>query len=589
MKIKLLFFIFFVTGSIYSQNRSFGGISTTIPATPSLGVQEIFRFRSGAVGQLDGTTTDYNFAANSKWFALGRVNAGTQSFYGLRVQELQRGLVFGYTSSSLNNPRIEWIGSSTPGVASLGNLEFRVGDGFGGPGGPGLNTLVSTMTSSGNTIFGPQTGNPFTTSTNQPRVGVFSNNTVALDVRSINTIATSISASGGNVGVSANGSSVGVSASGSNAGVTGNGDTGVIGSGNTGVFGKGIIGVFGSGEEVGVKAEAGQIGIDVVSKVLGAKIVSNDGRGFEVEAFDNDNLVNTGGAIITTTGKINTGLLLKTDAGTETIGVNSFASSGVDRNIGVKGTTFSQGNFEAGIYGETVNNNGNQWAGFFDGDIFTSSGSFIPSDRKLKTNVVEETNVLELINKLRPVTYEYNKTADINLSSQSQHGFISQELAEVFPELTKDVTKPTFDKDGKTTSSLTLKAINYTGLISVLTAGIQELSSELQILKDEIATLKEQNNAQKLANSASKNGFTLEQNIPNPFTDRTLINYSLSNGVTKGNIMIFDLSGKLIKDFPVNENKGQITVTASQIGKGFFIYSLVQNGQELISKKMIIN
>lgn len=179
MKKSLLFICFFFYSTFFGQNLSRQGVGLITTNTPPLGIQEIFRFRPGAVGQLY-SGTDFAFGAKNKWFALGRVNAGTQSFYGFRVQEAQRGLVMGYSSLNLNNPRIEWIGSSDPLIQSMGNLEFRVGDGFGGSNGPGSNTLVATMTKDGNTVFGLT--NPFGNTAGSPRVGIVSSNNTALFV-----------------------------------------------------------------------------------------------------------------------------------------------------------------------------------------------------------------------------------------------------------------------------------------------------------------------------------------------------------------------------------------------------------------------
>ena len=52
--------------------------------------------------------------------------------------------------------------------------------------------------------------------------------------------------------------------------------------------------------------------------------------------------------------------------------------------------------------------------------------------------------------------------------------------------------------------------------------------------------------------------------------------------------MVFDLTGKSIKTYPLNKNQSELFIKASDIGSGLFIYSLVQNGQELLSKKMVV-
>lgn len=507
MKTKLVFFGLLCLNFTFGQtNFSAGNVLSPIPPVPvtvppTSAPNEIFRFQSGNVTQLDNGT-GFNFT-NSRWFSMGRVGAGTQTFYGLRFQLPNRGLVMGYSNLTATNPVIQWIGTG----ANLGNLEFRVANGFGAPGTPAPDLLVATMTNTGTTVF----GNPS---------------------------------------------------------------------------------VAGSTAKVSIENNVGR-GLQITA----ANTTPNPSVGIEVTQ-QTSVTNNTGGNFTVTGGTNNTGIGIKVIGGSNSIGIESVVNSGTSQSIGVLGKTNGTSPFDVGIYGITPTTAGGL-AGFFDGKVVSTVG-FSVSDSKLKENVKKETNSLEILSKLNAVTYDFKQNTELILPQGKQHGFIAQEIETVFPELIQEVKKPVYDKDGKIVSVFDFKAVNYEGLISVLTAGIQELNTviekqklstdkELQTLKDEIATLKEEDTAQKLVVSAIQNGISLEQNIPNPFTDRTIINYSLSNGVTKGNILIFDLTGKLIKDFPVNENKGQITVTASQIGKGLFIYSLVQNGQELISKKMIIN
>jgi hypothetical protein len=176
---------------------------------------------------------------------------------------------------------------------------------------------------------------------------------------------------------------------------------------------------------------------------------------------------------------------------------------------------------------------------------------------------------------------------ELNLPRSIQHGFVAQELAEVFPELTQDIEKPVFDKEGKIVSTFEFKSVNYTGLISVLTAAVNELNSEVKSLKEEVESLRNGTDSERNSNSVT-NKVILEQNIPNPFSDRTTIKYQLPEDVNNASLIIFDMNGGIKKESPLNQNKGEITVTASQIGIGLFIYSLVQNGQILETKKMII-
>jgi hypothetical protein len=53
-------------------------------------------------------------------------------------------------------------------------------------------------------------------------------------------------------------------------------------------------------------------------------------------------------------------------------------------------------------------------------------------------------------------------------------------------------------------------------------------------------------------------------------------------------LSIFNLNGAFVRDYALEGNSGEVEILASEIGKGMYIYSLNQNGQEIISKRMII-
>ena len=178
----------------------------------------------------------------------------------------------------------------------------------------------------------------------------------------------------------------------------------------------------------------------------------------------------------------------------------------------------------------------------------------------------------------------------MNLPQSLQHGFISQEIAEVLPELTKDVTKPVFDENGNVTSEISFKALNYVGLISILTASIQELNNELVKVRQDLDEYKGNDavRGQIIQNTPAVNGYSIEQNVPNPFSDRSSIRFQLAPGVESATLSIFNLNGGFVRDYQLNGNVGEVEILASEIGKGMYIYSLNQNGQEIISKRMII-
>ena len=282
----------------------------------------------------------------------------------------------------------------------------------------------------------------------------------------------------------------------------------------------------------------------------------------------------------------NVGVTAVGDGSGQAFGLQGSGKSTTQDACGVFGIASTLGTaFECGVYGaSSPNSRGGRFAGFFDGAVGVTGTFLSGSDAKLKDNIKQELSALKKIEKLRPVTYDFKQMSEINLPSGNQHGFIAQELATVFPELTEDIKKPVFDKDNLITSSFEYKAVNYMGLISILTAGIQELNNELKSVKQELADIKS-NNATATANSL---GFFMSQNNPNPFTDQTVITYRLPNGTTTAEIAIFDMTGKPVKSYFVSSSQTEVTIKSSDIGTGLFIYSLVQNGQELITKRLIV-
>lgn len=264
-------------------------------------------------------------------------------------------------------------------------------------------------------------------------------------------------------------------------------------------------------------------------------------------------------------------------------------AEGATSSIGVYGTTTNNTAFGAAVYGDLMATGPNLWSGYFNGDVFIM-GTYGPSDAKLKNNITKENSALEKILLLNPVSYKYNEVKGMNLPQTLQHGFISQEIAEVFPELTKDMNQPIFDENGGVKSEVSFKALNYVGLISVLTAAVQELNTELTQVRQDLEEYKANDavRSQIIQNSSSVNGYSIEQNVPNPFSDRTSIRFQLAPGVETATLSIFNLNGAFVRDYQLNGNAGDVEILASEIGKGMYIYSLNQNGQEIISKRMIV-
>ena len=255
-----------------------------------------------------------------------------------------------------------------------------------------------------------------------------------------------------------------------------------------------------------------------------------------------------------------------------------------------------------------------------------AQGVKIPANESNQQNAGIIKSSLDNINKIEGITYQYkffnNQTSSStqggsakeiadavffnNLNEQmnnyapKKNGFNADKLKMVFPELVET------DKDGN-------NYIDYTGLIPVLVEAIKEQSKiitaqslklkEMGLLAEDITTMSESstdsnfttkstttdtNTTTDTINSVLANAF-LYQNTPNPFNTTTEIKYFLPEGSTNAYIYVFNLQGNLLLTYNLNDNGfGSVEINGSSLNAGMYIYSLVINGQEAETKRMIL-
>ncbi len=282
-------------------------------------------------------------------------------------------------------------------------------------------------------------------------------------------------------------------------------------------------------------------------------------------------------------------------------------------NYGVYGR--ANGSGSAGIYGvygsAPTAGVTNSFAGFFAGNL-TYTGTFShTSDRRLKKNIEGEGNVMDQIMSLRPSTYEYRnegKLQEMNLADGLQHGFIAQELEEVFPELVEEnmfvMGLDDMAEDENAQGDLEqfqFKSVNYTALIPILTKGMQEQQAEIEAQREliaqqaaELASLKEQMSGIANSGKSAGSGFdaaanVLYQNTPNPFNQSTTIRYQVSGDNANAEILVFDMNGRQLKAYQnLDAGENAITIEGSDLEAGMYFYSLIVNGEEVATKRMIL-
>lgn len=230
------------------------------------------------------------------------------------------------------------------------------------------------------------------------------------------------------------------------------------------------------------------------------------------------------------------------------------------------------------------------------------------SDRRIKKDFKPIVNVIDDVNKLKSYKYRrYYKVETVeevlkrmfngDTSEQARaaaeavverqrkvaesdtavyFGFIAQELKEVYPELVDA------DNEG-------MLNVDYVGMIPVLVEAIKELKAENAELRKLINSNKLSSSVEDAEGMNAGNKAVLYQNTPNPFTQNTEIQYYLPQNTDQAFIGVYDLTGKELNQYKLNEKgKSRILINANEFAPGMYLYSLIVDGKEVDTKKMII-
>jgi hypothetical protein len=81
----------------------------------------------------------------------------------------------------------------------------------------------------------------------------------------------------------------------------------------------------------------------------------------------------------------------------------------------------------------------------------------------------------------------------------------------------------------------------------------------------------------------------LYQNSPNPFNQTTNISYYLPETIISATLNVYNMSGSPIKTIPIiQKGKGSITINGLELSPGMYLYTLIADGKEVDTKRMIL-
>lgn len=291
-----------------------------------------------------------------------------------------------------------------------------------------------------------------------------------------------------------------------------------------------------------------------------------------------------------------------------TFGLHDAASVGAYLNSPTKGTKLRL----KGIHGiECVtgdstlfyclkNRLGNvyKWTDFIFNTDVRANSFIVRSDGRLKTDIEAVEGIEDRLGLLTPIKYVLAATQPQTAAADSEesadgamlpafepdrrtrYGLIAQEVQEIFPELVIE------DENG-------MLGIDYTGLIPLLISTVQDLRSELNEQAKVIENLYSERPRQSMPASSRNTmldaGASLSQNSPNPFSTCTQINCVVPEEVQQADIFIYDLQGVQKMRLPI-EGRGAtgVTLEASSLAPGLYIYALLLDGVEIDSRRLIV-
>lgn len=299
-----------------------------------------------------------------------------------------------------------------------------------------------------------------------------------------------------------------------------------------------------------------------------------------------------------------------------------------------------------GLYATGNNNPSIDYAGYFFGNVDIvgiagcSSGYWSYSDSTIKTKVDSFSNALSIIKRLKPKTYYFDtvNSYHFKLDTFMRYGFIAQQVQRIVPSLVRTITTPAqIDTGGHViVPSSTISTLDYEQFIPILTAAFQE---QQQIYYNDSVKQKQTNDslrstldslrsafksyvsclnslcgssggegvmAKGNSNSNNKSNYTLNtqnitlsgsigdapllyQNIPNPFSSGTKINYYLPEGTMGATVVFYDMYGNMLKTVQLGQTgNGTLNITPDNLSNGIYSYSLIVNGAVIDTKKMLL-
>lgn len=306
------------------------------------------------------------------------------------------------------------------------------------------------------------------------------------------------------------------------------------------------------------------------------------------------------------------------------IAVEGDNDSNAPVNIGVIGSVAAVGtNNYYGVYGSAPTAPANSWAVYSNGNQYSSTfGTWTTSDEQLKENVENISGGLDRILQVQPKSFTFSQDeayTGLNLSTGQQFGVIAQEIQSVLPELVRNVHVPAeLDSLGaQVHPAMDLLAVNYEQLIPIMISAIREQNGviagmqeqlaynadqsrrtdDLQQQLDEVRVLLStccatgESDGEVIQLGTSKESIVIgderKLNIqPNPFTERTTLNYSLDQSC-RMQLIANSADGKelrVLEEGSKIAGQYQLVWDTASFAPGIYYVTLLMDGEQIVKR-----
>jgi hypothetical protein len=170
--------------------------------------------------------------------------------------------------------------------------------------------------------------------------------------------------------------------------------------------------------------------------------------------------------------------------------------------------------------------------------------------------------------------------------------FIAQDVEKIAQSIGYDFSGVDVDEIG-------IYGLRYAEFVVPLVKAVQELSAQVNELTALVYSLQGRDTDPALRSGSNDesvtglqdltgSGASLQQNSPNPFSQSTVIRYTLPQTDKQAQIVISNTAGNIVRQIPLRSGTDSITIEGGALSAGVYYYSLYVGNSLVDTKKMIL-